>query len=42
MTTEPSLEVIVVTGGREFVVQVIVEIIEEGKAVSNEINIKRR
>ena len=31
MTIEPSLEVIVVAGGREFVVQVIVEVIEEGK-----------
>ena len=42
MTIEPSLEVIVVAGSREFVVPVIVEIIEEGKEVSNEINIKRR
>ena len=31
MTTEPSLEVIAVTEDQEYVVQVIVEVIEEGK-----------
>ena len=39
MMSDPSPEVIIVTEDQEYAVQVIVEVIEEGKKVSNEINL---